>query len=151
MTREEAIQHLENIIIFSYQDDYNDEAREALKMAIEALKGENEQMIIFNGRTPKKEFLLEELAKEDLQVLSLAYMYAKNLQMYDEDVTKAISTATENAIILNKAYRKGYYDAMKKIKQPSFVINADGTIHQINNGNCDDCVLRTGKTEGKNE
>ena len=27
----------------------------------------------------KKETLLKELAKEDLQVLSLAYMYAKNL------------------------------------------------------------------------
>ena len=40
MTKEEAIQHLENIIIFSYQDGYTNEAREALKMAIEAFKAE---------------------------------------------------------------------------------------------------------------
>lgn len=62
----------------------------------------------------KKEALLEELAKEDLQVLSLAYMYAKNLYMYGEDVTKTISTATQNVAMLDKAYRKGYYDAMNK-------------------------------------
>lgn len=62
----------------------------------------------------KKEALLEELAKEDLQVLSLAYMYAKNLHMYGEDVTKAIYSATQNTAMLNKAYQRGYYDAMNK-------------------------------------
>ena len=62
----------------------------------------------------KKETLLEELAKEDLQVLSLAYMYAKNLYMYGEDVTKTISTAIQNVAMLDKAYQKGYYDAMNK-------------------------------------
>ena len=63
----------------------------------------------------KKDTLLEELAKEDLQVLSLAYIYAKNLQIYGEDVTKAISTATQNVAMLEKAYQKGYYDAMNKM------------------------------------
>jgi hypothetical protein len=32
-----------------------------------------------------KELILEKLAKEDLQVLILAYVYAKNLYMYGED------------------------------------------------------------------
>lgn len=63
----------------------------------------------------KKEVLLEELAKEDLQVLSLAYIYAKNLYMYGEDVTKAISSAIQNTAMLSKAYHRGYYDAMNKI------------------------------------
>ena len=40
MTREKAIEHLENIIIFSFQQGYTDDAREALEMAIEALKAE---------------------------------------------------------------------------------------------------------------
>lgn len=62
----------------------------------------------------KKEALLEELAKEDLQVLSLAYMYAKNLHMYGEDVTKAIDSAIQNTAMLYKAYQRGYYDAMNK-------------------------------------
>ncbi len=63
---------------------------------------------------PKKDILLKELAKEDLQVLSLAYVYAKNLQMYGVDVTKAIATATENAAKLDIAYHKGYCDAMNR-------------------------------------
>ena len=58
--------------------------------------------------------MLEELAKEDLQVLSLAYMYAKNLQIYGVDITKAISSATENLAIMDKAYKQGYYDALNK-------------------------------------
>ena len=61
--------------------------------------------------------ILEELAKEDLQVLTLAYVYATNLDMYGEDVTKAIYSATENAAMLEKAYRKGYYDAMNRINR----------------------------------
>lgn len=59
--------------------------------------------------------MLEQLAKEDLQVLALAFTYAKNLQMYGEDVTKAITTATQNAELLEKAYRKGYYDGKNDI------------------------------------
>lgn len=51
-----------------------------------------------------KEDILEKLAKEDLQVLILAYVYAKNLYMYGEDVTKTIQSATENAAIVDKAY-----------------------------------------------
>ena len=73
-------------------------------------------MMIFSGsRNPKKTVLLAALAKEDLQVLSLAYMYAKNLKMYGKDVTKAISTATQNMEMLDKAYQKGYYDGMKRM------------------------------------
>lgn len=68
-----------------------------------------------SGRKPKRQALLEELAKEDLQVLALAYVYAKNLQLYGEDVTKAISTATQNVAMLDKAYHKGYCDAMNKV------------------------------------
>lgn len=62
----------------------------------------------------KKEALLEELAKEDLQVLALAYVYAKNLHMYGEDVTETLYSAIQNVAMLNKAYHKGYCDAMDK-------------------------------------
>ena len=72
-------------------------------------------MFLNNGRKSKKEVLLEELAKEDLQVLSLAYVYAKNFHMYGIDVTKAICSATENVAKLDIAYRKGYYDAMNNM------------------------------------
>lgn len=38
MTNAEAIEHLKNIKIYSFQDGYTDEAREALDMAIKALE-----------------------------------------------------------------------------------------------------------------
>ena len=76
-------------------------------------------MFLNNGRKSKKEVLLEELAKEDLQVLSLAYVYAKNFHMYGIDVTKAICSATENVAKLDIAYRKGYYDAMNNMMAES--------------------------------
>lgn len=38
MTRSEAIEHLETIAIYSFQDGYTDEARQALDMAIKALE-----------------------------------------------------------------------------------------------------------------
>lgn len=71
-------------------------------------------MFLNKGRMTKKEALLEKLAKEDLQVLALAYMYAKNLHMYGEDVTKASCSAIQNVAMLDKAYQKGYYDAMQR-------------------------------------
>lgn len=71
-------------------------------------------MFLNKGRMTKKEALLAELAKEDIQVLALAYVYAKNLHMYGEDVTKTIYSAIQNVAMLNKAYHKGYCDAMDK-------------------------------------
>ncbi len=38
MTREKAIEHIKNIAIYSFQDGYTDEARQALDMAIKALE-----------------------------------------------------------------------------------------------------------------
>lgn len=75
-----------------------------------------DDVFLNKGRMTKKEALLEELAKEDLQVLVLAYVYAKNLHMYGEDVTKTIYSAVQNVEILNKAYHKGYCDATNKKK-----------------------------------
>ena len=72
-------------------------------------------VILCKGRKSTREALLEQLAKEDLQVLALAFTYAKNLQLYGEDVTKAITTATQNAAMLEKAYNRGYYDAMNRM------------------------------------
>lgn len=64
----------------------------------------------------EKEKLLEILSKEDYQVLALAYIYAKNMYIYGEDVTNTIQSATQNAAMLEKAYKKGYYDAIEKCK-----------------------------------
>ena len=71
-------------------------------------------MILSKERKPKKEALLEALAKEDVQILGLAYAHAKYLILYGVDIEKTIATATENAEVLTRAYQKGYYDAMKR-------------------------------------
>ena len=47
-------------------------------------------------------------------VLATAYLYATNYTLYGEDVTEKWLTATQNASALEKAYRKGYYDALQR-------------------------------------
>lgn len=42
MINQEAIEHIKNIKIYSYQDGYTDEARKALDMAISALQAQEE-------------------------------------------------------------------------------------------------------------
>lgn len=74
-------------------------------------------ILLSKGRKSKRDALLEELAKEDLQVLALAYVYAKNLHMYGVDVTEAIITATENTAILDSAYHKGYHDGINRMSE----------------------------------
>ena len=71
-------------------------------------------MILSRGRKPKKQALLEALAKEDEQILALAYAHALYLKMYGIDIEKVLYTATENAEAMSKAYQKGYYDAMER-------------------------------------
>lgn len=71
-------------------------------------------MILSRGRQPKKQELLDALAEEDLQTLALAYSHAQYLKWYGVDIEKALETATENADALDKAYRKGYHDAMER-------------------------------------
>lgn len=70
-------------------------------------------MIMNRGRKPRREILLEELAKEDVQVLALAYAHAEYLRVYGVDIEKVYDTATQNVAIMEKAYNKGFYDAMK--------------------------------------
>ena len=57
ITKEEAIEHLKNIKIYSFQDGYTDEAGEALDMAIKAL--EAQEWIPCSERLPdSKEYVL---------------------------------------------------------------------------------------------
>ena len=47
-------------------------------------------------------------------VIATAYLHAINYTLYGEDVTEKWLTATQNASVLEKAYRKGYYDALQR-------------------------------------
>lgn len=58
--------------------------------------------------------LIDELSKMPPMVIATAYLYATNYVKYGEDITKAWTTAVQNASALEKAYREGYYDALQK-------------------------------------
>lgn len=66
------------------------------------------------GQQTTKDALLELLAQEDTQILSLAYAQAKNMQAYGIDITQAVYTATQNIELISRAYQKGYADAIEK-------------------------------------
>lgn len=58
--------------------------------------------------------LIEELSKMPPMVIATAYLHALNYTLYGEDVTEKWLTAIQNASALEKAYRKGYYDALQR-------------------------------------
>ena len=58
--------------------------------------------------------LIEELSKMPPMVIATAYLHAINYTLYGEDVTEKWVTATQNACALEKAYKRGYYDALQK-------------------------------------
>lgn len=62
----------------------------------------------------KKQALIDLMKDLPLETLQIAYLYAKNYREYGEDVTKTWITATQNAGALEKAYRRGYYDALQR-------------------------------------
>lgn len=62
----------------------------------------------------RKQALIDLLKDMPIQTLQIAYLYAKNYSEYGEDVTRTWVTATQNASALEKAYRKGYYDALQR-------------------------------------
>ena len=64
-----------------------------------------------------KQKLLDSLAKEPTMVISTAYVYAKNYVEYGEDITKAWTTAVQQASILEQIKIKAQaeaYDSFKK-------------------------------------
>ena len=58
--------------------------------------------------------LIDELSKMPPMVIATAYLHAVNYILYGEDVTEKWVTATKNASALEKAYRRGYYDALQR-------------------------------------
>lgn len=63
----------------------------------------------------KKQIMLDELSKEPEMVIATAYLYAKTYVTYGEDITKAWTTAAQQQTILEKAYNKGYADALLEL------------------------------------
>lgn len=65
----------------------------------------------------EKDRLIEELKELDYQSLATALMYSKYYLSYGEDVTKQWVTATQQSAIIEKAYNKGYYEALHRMSE----------------------------------
>jgi len=65
----------------------------------------------------KRKLLMHKLSEMPSVVVETAYLYAVNYIAYGEDVTKDWLTAIQQTQALEKAYQKGYYDAMKDMKE----------------------------------
>ena len=61
--------------------------------------------------------LIDELSRMPSMVIATAYLHAINYTLYGEDVTEKWVTATQNASALEKAYRKGYNDALQRMSE----------------------------------
>jgi len=61
--------------------------------------------------------LIDELSKMPPMVIATAYLHAVNYTLYGVDVTEKWVTATQNASALEKAYRKGYDDALQRMSE----------------------------------
>lgn len=61
----------------------------------------------------ESKLLIDKLSKMPPMVIATAYLHAINYTLYGEDVTVRWMTAKQNASALDKAYRKGYYDALQ--------------------------------------
>ena len=73
----------------------------------------------------KKEYLLSQLAKEDEQLLGLAYLYAVHYKKFGVDVTEKWATATEQTKNLYEAYKQGQIDTLNSIKEKNNMIKED--------------------------
>ena len=62
----------------------------------------------------ESKMLIDKLSKMPPMVIATAYLHAINYTLYGVDVTEKWLTATQNASELEKAYQKGYYDALQR-------------------------------------
>ncbi len=62
----------------------------------------------------KSKLLIDELSKMPPMVIATAYHYAIYYTRYGVDVTEKWVTATQNVAALERAYNKGYYDALQR-------------------------------------
>ena len=65
----------------------------------------------------KTKYLIDQLSKMPPMVIETAYLYAINYTTYGEDITEKWVTAVQQTSVLEKAYRKGYYDALQRLAE----------------------------------
>ena len=117
MKPKEAIRLIRNLpTMCDFTDAYGEpidsgDYYDAVDAAISALSSVSKEKQIQENKT---QLLIDELSKMPPLVIETAYLHAINYTLYGEDVTEKWVMATQNASVLEKAYRKGYYDALQR-------------------------------------
>ena len=82
-----------------------------------------------------REYLLSRLSTAPDMVLATAYLYAVNYTQFGCDVTKAWTTAILQNEALNRAYVRGYHEAMERFyhqeESTNSIFDADIDEHNI--------------------
>ncbi len=71
-------------------------------------------VIEISDNDKQKAEILKWLADENNMVLTQAYIYAKNLDLYGVDVSEKWSTVIKQAWAMERAYCKGRYDEAER-------------------------------------
>lgn len=71
----------------------------------------------YRDNTSASKQLIDKISKMSPMAVEVAYLYANNYMLYGLDVTDKWVTAVQNASALEKAYAKGYYDALQSQKE----------------------------------
>lgn len=117
MTKEELLDELCRLrsdisyVDFSCDIERSLERKNKYKQALFEVIKDLKKEVISND---KNKDIIAELSKMSPMVISTAYCYAINYIQYGEDVTERWVTATQNHMALEKAYRRGYYEAMQR-------------------------------------
>ena len=136
MTKAEAITHLENIILYSFEEGYTDKAREALSLAIEALKAEpsKDDMLKIEG-------MCEDAYEQGYQQARLDYE--------TQPCGDAISRQETILIVQDIDMKSDVYEALRLIKELPSVTperpNGEWIVLQRNSDGTSRCECRNCK------
>ena len=78
--------------------------------------------------------LLDLLAEEPTMVLSTAYAYAKNYVLYGDDITKAWTTAVQQAAVIQEVRLKAWmeaYDSFKKDYEKRLKVDLEAILVEL--------------------
>lgn len=75
---------------------------------------------LFTSDDEKIDQIIDELRKESSSIILLAYMYAKNFEETEADLTQRFKTLQEQQAVMQKIYNKGYEDGFAKGRQTEY-------------------------------
>ena len=115
----DADDYVDKNAVYGWLDDISVNGFESITQTIieadkQNYENDDKEAPLSKGFDENTRLLINELSKMPPMVIETAYLYATKLTLYGVDVTEKLVTATQNANALEKAYNKGYYEALQK-------------------------------------